>query len=133
MKHVLKCCAVALMLSAGSDPVFAAAPAIVPLPQQTQLRPGVFTLCPSQAISGVAAHPTTKILADSSSLETGQYLAALLFKSTGNQFQVGVTSQTLPVRGAILITTNNANQALGAEGYELTVTPDAVVIRAPTA
>ncbi len=120
------------MLSLGAQTIFAATPAIIPLPQQMQVRPGVFTLCPPQAIPGVAAHPTTKIFVDASSVENGQYLAALLFKSTGNQFQVAVTSQSSPVRGSILMTTNNANQSLGTEGYELTVAPDSVVIRAPT-
>ena len=35
------------------------------------------------------------------------------------------------VRQALLLTTVNALSGLGAEGYELTVAPDSVVIRAP--
>ena len=71
-----------------------------------------------------------QILVDGASQPTGQYLAAALFKSTGYQFQLATSSATNAVKGAILITTANALQTLGAEGYELTVAPDSVVIRA---
>lgn len=113
---------------------FGASPAIIPLPQQMQVRAGLFTLCSTQASSGAPAQAATKLLADVSSLPSGQYLAALLFKSTGCQFQViplGTNAASSAVRGAILLTTANANTNLGAEGYELTVAPDSVVIRAP--
>ena len=72
-----------------------------------------------------------QILVDSASQQTGQYLAAALFRSTGYQFQLSTSTATDAVRGAILITTSNALTSLGAEGYELTVAPDSVVIRAP--
>jgi hexosaminidase len=68
---------------------------------------------------------------DGASLETGQYLAELLFKSTGYRFEIRTNAAGSPVRGAVLLTTVNANSSLGAEGYELTVAPDSVVIRAP--
>ncbi len=72
-----------------------------------------------------------KILVDGASLQTGQYLAAALFKSTGYQFQIIASTATNAVKGAILITTSNAISTLNTEGYELTVAPDSVVIRAP--
>ncbi|HVM47757.1 MAG TPA: beta-N-acetylhexosaminidase [Candidatus Acidoferrum sp.] len=109
----------------------AAAPALIPLPQQMQVRPGVFTLCPTQAVPGLPIHSTTRILVDSASLDTGQYLAATLLKSTGCQFDIKTNAAGLPVRGAMLLTTVNADARLGGEGYELTVAPDSVVIRAP--
>ena len=40
------------------------------------------------------------------------------------------TATAAPVKGAILLTKANADAALGEEGYELKVTPDAIVIRA---
>jgi hexosaminidase len=119
----------AFALAAGAG--FAATPSIIPLPVQMQVRPGIFTLCPSQPIPGAPARATTKILVDSASLETGQYLGTALFKSTGNQFTVATNGAVGPIRGAILITTVSALPGLGAEGYELTVAPDSVVIRAP--
>ena len=109
----------------------AGTPALIPLPQQMQVRPGIFTLCLAQPVPGVPGHATTKILVDDASLQTGQYLTALLFKSTGYEFQVGANGGASAVKGAILLTTVNANTSLGAEGYELTVAPDSVVIRAP--
>ena len=116
------------LLAANS---FGATPPIIPLPAQLQARPGVFTLCPNQVIPGVPVPAATWIAVDSASQETGQYLAALLLKSTGYQFQIRTNSGTSPVKQAILLTTVNALPSLGAEGYELTVAPDSVVIRAP--
>ena len=111
----------------------AAAPAIIPLPVQMQVNAGVFTLCPLRPVQTTPAITTTKILIDSSAtLATGQYLESMLSRSTGYQFPMATNSAVGPIRGAILLTTTNALTSLGAEGYELTVTPDAVVIRAPT-
>ena len=107
-----------------------ATPALIPLPVQMQNRPGFFTLCPSVAVAGVPQRATRTILVDNSSLPTGQYLANMLARSTGYQFAILTNNTAGPVRGAVLLTTVNA-MALGAEGYELTVAPDSVVIRAP--
>jgi len=111
---------------------YAATPAIIPLPEQMmQLQPGIFTLCPAQPIPGPSAQATTRILTDAASEQTGQYLAELLLRSTGYQFQVQTNLGLTAVEGTILLTTVNALTNLGPEGYELTVTPDSVVIRAP--
>ena len=127
MKHRI----LSLVLAVMTSGALAAAPALIPLPQQMQTRPGVFTLCPAQPIPGAPAQALTKILVDTASLETGQYLAALLLKSTGYQFDVRTIADDSAVRGTILLTTLNALPSLGSEGYELTVAPDSVVIRAP--
>jgi hexosaminidase len=126
-KHVILCWVLALVAEAASG----ATPAIIPLPQQMQTRPGAFTLCPAQPIPGPAAQAMTKILVDGASQHNGQYLAALLLKSTGYQFEVRTNAGLSAVKGAIVLTTVNALTNLGAEGYELTVAPDSVVIRAP--
>ena len=112
----------------------AAGPAIIPLPQTLQIRPGYFSLCPNQPLLGVPARPTRIIYTDRPSVKTAQYLAQMLFRSTGYRFAV-VTINTVwlvpgPVPGALLLTTVNAAASLGPEGYELTVAPDYVVIRA---
>jgi hexosaminidase len=120
-----------LAFSLLASAALASTPAIIPLPKAMTNRPGVFTLCPGQPIPGVPARATQKILVDSLSLATGQYLATMLFKSTGYQFVVATNGSAGPVRLAILLTTVNALTNLGAEGYELTVAPDSVVIRAP--
>ena len=112
-------------------PAFAANPAVIPLPKQMQVHPGAFTLCPSQQIPGAPALALKRILVDSASLETGQYLAMMLFRSTGYRFTVATNGAPGPVREALLLTIVNALPSLGPEGYELTVAPDSVVIRAP--
>ncbi|EEF63093.1 family 20 glycosylhydrolase [Pedosphaera parvula] len=112
-------------------PITAGTPNIIPLPATLQNRPGVFSLCPSQPYPSAPAHALMQILVDNASQATGQYLAAALFKSTGYQFRVVNSTETNAVKGAILITTSNAIPSLGTEGYELTVAPDSVVIRAP--
>ncbi|MDB6029474.1 MAG: beta-N-acetylglucosaminidase [Verrucomicrobiales bacterium] len=111
---------------------FAAAPALVPLPQQLQVQPGTFTLCPTQLIPGVPSPAPTRILVDGVSRETGEYLALMLFKSTGYRFEIATNSGTAPVARAILLTTNNAIVSLGPEGYELTIATNFVLIRGST-
>jgi hexosaminidase len=106
-------------------------PAVIPLPQQMQLRPGLFTLCPAQPIPGAPAPAVVRILTDAASLENAQYLAGRFFRATGFQFQILASTAAGPVKNAILLTTTNALPGLGAEGYELTVAPDSVIVRAP--
>ncbi len=120
-----------LVITPPPPPITVGAPNIIPLPVTLQTRAGTFTLCPSQAGPPAPAQASMRILADTASLQTGQYLATALFKSTGYQFQLVASSATNAVKGAILITTSNAVSSLGAESYELTVAPDSVVIRAP--
>src|SRR3954465_12364118 len=98
-----------------------AVPSLIPLPQQMQVQAGTFTLCPAQLIPGAPSPAVTKILVDGASRETGEYLAAQLFKSTGYRFEIATNSGIAPVAAAILLTTNSPLATLGAEGYELTV------------
>src|SRR5437879_2770700 len=107
----------ALLFLFGGWVSLAAAPSIIPLPQQMQVKPGVFTLCPSQGINGAPGYASVKILADNTSFATGQYLSELLFKSTGNKFQVVLENTAAPIKNAILLTSANALTNLGAEGY----------------
>ena len=108
-----------------------AAPQIIPLPVTLQSRPGVFTLCASQANAGLSLRSSRSIVVDAASVETGNYLAMMLARSTGCQFAVMTNNDAGAVRDALLLTTVNALPSLGDEGYELTVAPDSVVIRAP--
>jgi len=97
-------------------------PAIIPLPQQLELREGVFQLAAG-----------TEIFANFASRQTARQLAARLRKATGYPLEVAVKlCANSAVPDAILLTTRNANTNLGAEGYELTVTTNSVVVRAPT-
>ena len=89
-------------------------------PQKMELCPGKFKLTPD-----------TKIFADSASMETAQYLATRLRKSTGYPITIG-NSKSNRTDQSILLTTQNARSSLAPEGYDLNVAPDSVVIRAPT-
>ncbi len=93
-------------------------PALIPLPQKLELREGAFRL-----------QPNTPILADRASRDTGQYLAESLRQGTGYRLRVAAGKQLRPSQGAIVLTAAGA-KPLGPEGYELTVTPDSVVLRA---
>jgi hexosaminidase len=95
----------------------AATPAIVPAPVKMEPGQGTFKLTAA-----------TRIGTDAASRATGEYLAERLRKATGYPLEL-VTGK--PDGAGILITTADANAALGDEGYELTVTPTSVVIRAP--
>ena len=96
---------------------------IIPLPQKIQLREGVFVL-----------KPTTPIRVDAdespSAANTAGFLADRLHQSTGYSFRVGASSKEGLAKGEILLTTKGSSLNSSAEGYELTVTGDSVVIRA---
>ena len=129
----MKKLSVAFLFLALAAPLgYAVTPSIIPLPQQIQVRPGVFTLCPSESPSTAPGHPLVKIYTDASSQGDADYLAQILFRSTGQQFAIVPASSAGPIREGILLTTANANTNLNYEGYELTVAPDSVVIRGPT-
>ena len=104
-------------------PVFAAgnlAPALVPAPQKLELQAGAFQL-----------QPQTRIVTDAAAGPTGEYLREKLHAATGYPLKAADIQPGAPVQGVILLTTSGAKATLGAEGYELTVTPAAVIIRAP--
>src|SRR5271170_6334418 len=103
----------------------ATAPAIIPEPQKMELRDGTFQLQPDRLPQG-----GTKIIADADARATAGFLAEQLRKSTGYKISINDPAPTA-AEGNILLTTQDANAQLGDEGYELTVTPEAVVIRAP--
>jgi len=94
-------------------------PALIPLPQKLECREGAFSL-----------QPKTRILTDAAARDTGKFLAERLRTATGYNFKAGRSGKAEPTGGAILLTTRNAKPELGDEGYELTVSPDAVVVRA---
>jgi hexosaminidase len=99
-------------------------PAIIPQPQSLTRLEGAFKLAAD-----------TRIYTDSASADTGNLLAGKFRQSTGWPFRVsGKTTPDLEagITDGILLTTKGASAALGAEGYELIVSTNAVVIRAPT-
>jgi len=119
MKHTTQSIVTGVALLLFAATAFAAntnMPAIVPLPRKLEGREGEFRL-----------RPETQIVVDTASQKTGRYLSERLHQATGYSFKF----ETNAARGDILLTTKDANQDLGPEGYELTVTPGGVVIRAP--
>jgi len=123
-KRALPLFLLSLLIVTSTIPASAAdtnTPAIIPNPAKLQQLEGVFTLT-----------PTTRIIVDAPSRETGEYLATKLRKSTGYPLKVSRTLFSRSVKGDILLTTKAADAKLGAEGYELVVTTNSVVIRAPT-
>ncbi len=97
----------------------AAEPALIPAPQSMKLKDGVFAL-----------HSGAKIVANAPAKPAASFLAERLREGTGYGFPV--RSSGKPAAGNIVLTTDGSDPGLGAEGYELTVTPDSVLIRAPT-
>jgi hexosaminidase len=96
--------------------------AIIPLPQKMELRAGVFKLTAG-----------TRIFTDFGSTRTAEQLAAPIRKSTGYPLKVSLKLfPQMTAQNAILLTTKNASTNLGAEGYELIVATNSVVIRART-
>jgi hexosaminidase len=95
--------------------------ALIPMPQHVQRLDGEFKLTPQ-----------TRIYTDRASRETGEYLAEKLRAATG--YPLAVSRKWFagkPVDNAILLTAGVPGANSGAEGYELVVATNAVVIRAP--
>lgn len=96
--------------------------AIIPWPQQVTLEAGGFKLTPG-----------TRVYVDSASRQTADFLTERLRQSTGYPFTIHAKFFSgKAVKGDILLTTQDANTNSGPESYDLAVTPDTVVIRAPT-
>jgi len=93
---------------------------VIPRPARIEVREGTFTLSAA-----------TRILADPRALAEARYLAEKLGGGTGFKLPVKPSRQAASTSGTILLTTRRADPALGDEGYELVVAPDAVVLRAP--
>ena len=97
-------------------------PAIIPWPQEVTLHTGSFSLTPA-----------TRVYMDFASSGTAEYLTQRLRPSTGYSFATHTRLfSDAAARNSILLTTKNPDPKLGLEGYELTVSSDSVVIRAPT-
>lgn len=95
---------------------------LLPVPQKLEVSGEVFRL--GQA---------TRIEVDGAARSTGEYLAQRLFQDRERVAVIQAGVEIPRRRDFILITTNLANPSLGQEGYELTVTSNSVVIRAPAA
>src|ERR1035437_1026920 len=95
--------------------------AIIPAPLKAETRAGQFQLSSA-----------SRIVADSEFKNEAQQLAARLRPATGLALKIK-SSTTKPAAANILLTTKGADAALGAEGYELSIMTNGIVIRATTA
>src|SRR5262245_10527948 len=96
-------------------------PSVIPQPQKMELQAGTFQLTAQ-----------TRVLVDSTSKETAKILTERIRTATGYRLKISTSSDATVVPGGILLTAKNAQMNLGPEGYELTVAPDGIVIRAST-
>jgi hexosaminidase len=94
---------------------------VIPAPAMVQSGGGIFTLVDPTPIYVDPASDEVKTI--------GQYLAGRLKPATGYTLPVLPAAGTL-LPGHITLTTSGADPSLGAEGYELSITPDSVVLRA---
>jgi hexosaminidase len=97
-------------------------PLLIPLPEKIETHGDSFTI-----------RSSTRILADSPSRETAEYLGAQLRKVTAFNLPISIEADPGQGRDAIIFTTRGANQNLGAEGYQLNATSGRVIIRAGAA
>ena len=98
-------------------------PAIIPQPQTMERAEGRFKLTRDSVI-----------VTDAASQDTGKVLAERLHPAMGFSIETSLSkgSDQMFRGGAIVLTTENAKANLGAEGYELSVTPSVVTVNAPT-
>ncbi len=96
---------------------------IIPKPVRLEHREGTFDLAACSSI--VVAGGTDELAA------IGRQLAATMVRTTGRNVPVEVSDGRQVPRRAVLLSTAGAKEGLGDEGYELTVTPESIVVRAP--
>ena len=95
---------------------------IIPQPSSLTRSEGAFEI-----------QPRTSIRVSGDARAVGEYLCNLLLPATGYTLAIQETAEQDAEAGTILLTTLGADRSLGDEGYALSVTPEAIVIRAPTA
>ena len=95
---------------------------IVPRPVHVTALEGTFELGSS-----------TRILVSENTRDIGAYLHDLLQAACGYPLPVTLSSDENDAADTIRLTTAGANASLGTEGYELTVLPGEVMLRAPHA
>ena len=124
MKNFMKKILCAVLVAANCALLHAAnVTSIIPAPVKFEAHDGVFKLTPE-----------TCIASDAASKDTAAFLAERLSRATGYPLKTSVSevSHRTFHSPVIFLTTKNASTNLGPEGYELLVTPAAVVIHAPT-
>jgi len=132
MKKNLKTWSLGIFCSVATVTISAAEPAtlnIIPLPQRVELTEGAFVVRAPHRFGAAG----TGITVDGVAEPAGRYLAEQLRRLTGKEFRLAHLQDAAAPKNQIVLTTNGANADLGAEGYFLNVTPEAVVLRAPTA
>ena len=101
------------------------APALIPKPAQLAVAPAEFTITPA-----------TKIVyakGDARLADAADYLASRLSQALDAKVGAAASDATEPPAGAVWLTTDRADAALGEEGYSIVVSETGVVIRAPKA
>ncbi len=110
-------------LAGNRGAVAAETPAIIPQPTELILKDGAFELA-----------ATTRLqFGTPAAAETARQLAAMLAPATGfHLIPTAHGANTAAIQPAILLTTAGADATLGEEGYDLSVTPATVQLRATT-
>ena len=96
---------------------------VIPKPMEIRQTGGHFTLKDKTAIYFQSGSAGAKTVA--------KYLSETLRPATGLGLVVLEQSKAKPPLDSFLLTTENSDSGLGDEGYELTVTQNSVVLRAP--
>jgi hexosaminidase len=129
MKELVATAGLIIGILAAIAPAFAqnAVPgarlALVPWPVRVELGAGHFTL--------KAETPIYIPVGDTGLGDFATYLSGCLAPATGFKLAIKTSPPGKSPADGILLTTRNADDTLGDEGYDLTVTRDTVVIRAP--
>ena len=93
---------------------------VIPKPTDIKLSDGAFTL-----------EAGTRIAFEKPAETVASYLAELLSAATGSVLDTVESSGMNAKTDTIFLTTAGTDTSLGAEGYELDVTPETIAIRAP--
>ena len=96
--------------------------AVIPRPAHMKMSPGVFIVSTSTAVVVDEG--------DRDAEPVAEHLAAALREATGADVRMHVGTEGAPRTGAIRLAIVEGDASLAEEGYELTIGPDSVVLRA---
>ncbi len=126
-KRFFICLALFMMVlcSCSTKPEKSQLAAIIPIPAEMTKQAGVFRLTENTVIYFSEETPAVKKIAS--------FLAEKFQKVTGHTLATQLVPEDWSPGDGIFFTTDSADNKLGEEGYQLTVTSDQLIARAPAA
>lgn len=92
---------------------------VIPYPREVSIGNGTFTI--NQGLA---------VIIDKKASSEDRFTAEELVRNLHDEFGISATISAQPVKGAITLSRKGADKRVGVEGYQLTVTPEGLLVKA---